>query len=151
MVYSPMWCPWHNVGTWMALTLSHCSRFLKSLDRDSLVYPAHTIGCIVESGWGDRGLQERAMLGDKWYVTARAVNHGISNTMVYSPMWCPWHNVGTWMALTLSLSLSLSLYIYMYMTLLILDMDFLYQFNIGLIAPLFTVSFHDKFEKKNVF
>ena len=38
-----------------------------------------------------------------------------------------------------------------YMTLLIIDMDFLYQFNMGLIAPLFTVSFHDKFEKKMLF
>ena len=34
------------------------------------------------------------------------------------------------------------------MTLLIIDMDCLYQFNMGLIAPLFTVSFHEKFEKK---
>ena len=34
------------------------------------------------------------------------------------------------------------------MTLLIIDMDFLYEFNMGLIAPLFTVSFHEKFEKK---
>ena len=32
-----------------------------------------------------------------------------------------------------------------------LDMDFLYQFNLGLIAQLLTVSFHEKFEKKNVF
>ena len=30
-------------------------------------------------------------------------------------------------------------------------MDFLYQFNMGLIAPLFTVSFHEKFEKNVVF
>ena len=37
---------------------------------------------------------------------------------------------------------------YIYMTLLIIDMDFLYQFNMGLIAPFFTVSFHEKFEKK---
>ena len=37
------------------------------------------------------------------------------------------------------------------MTLLIIDMDFLYQFNLELIAPLFTVSFHEKFEKKMVF
>ena len=37
------------------------------------------------------------------------------------------------------------------MTLLIIDMDFLYQFNMGLIAPLFTVSFHEKFEKKMFF
>ena len=36
------------------------------------------------------------------------------------------------------------------MTLLIIDMDFRYQFNMGLIAPLFTVSYHEKFEKKNV-
>ena len=35
------------------------------------------------------------------------------------------------------------------MTLLIVDMDFLYQFNLGLIAPLFTVSFHERYE--NVF
>ena len=41
--------------------------------------------------------------------------------------------------------------IHIYMTLLIIDMDFLYQFNMGLIAPLFKVSFHDKFEKKNFF
>ena len=41
--------------------------------------------------------------------------------------------------------------IYIYMTLLIIDMDFLYQFNMGLIAPLFTVSFHGKFEKKMFF
>ena len=33
------------------------------------------------------------------------------------------------------------------MTLLIIDMDFLYQFNLGLIAPIFTVSFHGMFEK----
>ena len=37
---------------------------------------------------------------------------------------------------------------HIYITLLIIDMDFLYQFNMGLIAPLFTVSFHEKFEKK---
>ena len=37
------------------------------------------------------------------------------------------------------------------MTLLIIDMDFLYQFNMGLIAPFFTVSFHEKFEKKKFF
>ena len=37
------------------------------------------------------------------------------------------------------------------MLLLIIDTDFLYQFNMGLIAQLFTVSFHEKFEKKNVF
>ena len=30
-------------------------------------------------------------------------------------------------------------------------MDFLYQFNVGFIAPLFTGSFHEMFEKKNVF
>ena len=29
-----------------------------------------------------------------------------------------------------------------------IDMDFLYQFNLGLIAPLFTVSFHEMFKKK---
>ena len=29
----------------------------------------------------------------------------------------------------------------------ILDMDFLFQFNLRLIAPLFTVSFHEMFEK----
>ena len=40
---------------------------------------------------------------------------------------------------------------YIYMTLLIIDMDFLYQFNMGLIAPLFTVSFHEKFEKNFFF
>ena len=34
------------------------------------------------------------------------------------------------------------------MTLLIIDMDFRYQFNMGLIAPLFTVSYHEKFGKK---
>ena len=45
-----------------------------------------------------------------------------------------------------------STYIYnIYMTLLIIDMDFLYQFNLELIAPLFTVSFHEEFEKKMVF
>ena len=27
-------------------------------------------------------------------------------------------------------------------------MDFLYQFNLGLIAPLFTGAFHEMFEKK---
>ena len=37
-------------------------------------------------------------------------------------------------------------YQYMYMTLSIIDMDFLYQFNLRLIAPLFTVSFHEMFE-----
>ena len=41
----------------------------------------------------------------------------------------------------------LDIYIYI-LTLLIIDMDFLYQFNMGLIAPLFTVSFHEKFEQK---
>ena len=41
-----------------------------------------------------------------------------------------------------------STYIYMYMTLSIIDMDFLYQFNLRLIAPLFTVSFREMFEKK---
>ena len=30
-------------------------------------------------------------------------------------------------------------------------MDFLYQFNLGLIAPLFTGSFHEMFEKKKKF
>ena len=40
--------------------------------------------------------------------------------------------------------------IYMYMTLSIIDTDFLYQFNLRLMAPLFTVSFHEMFEKKNV-
>ena len=30
---------------------------------------------------------------------------------------------------------------------MIIDMDFLYQFNLGLIAPLFTGSFHEMFEK----
>ena len=40
---------------------------------------------------------------------------------------------------------------YIYMTLLIINMDFLYQFNMGLIAPFFTVSFHEKFEKKKFF
>ena len=39
----------------------------------------------------------------------------------------------------------------MYMTLSIIDMDFLYQFNLRLVAPLFTVSFHEMFEKKKVF
>ena len=33
------------------------------------------------------------------------------------------------------------------MTLLIIDLDFPYQFNLGLIAPLFTVPFHEMFEK----
>ena len=37
------------------------------------------------------------------------------------------------------------------MTLLKSDMDFLYQFNLGLIAPLFTGYFHEMFEKKIVF
>ena len=37
------------------------------------------------------------------------------------------------------------------MMLSIIDMDFLYQFNLRLIAPLFTVSFHEMFEKKIVF
>ena len=45
----------------------------------------------------------------------------------------------------------LDTFIYMYITLLIIDMDFLYQFNLGLIASLFTVSFHEKFEKKLFF
>ena len=43
------------------------------------------------------------------------------------------------------------IYIYVYMMLLIIDVDFLYQFNLGLIAPLFTVSFHEKFEEKKMF
>ena len=30
---------------------------------------------------------------------------------------------------------------------MIIDMDFLYRFNLGLIAPLFTGSFHEMFEK----
>ena len=34
------------------------------------------------------------------------------------------------------------------MTLWIIDMDFLYQFNLRLVAPLFTVSFHEMFKKK---
>ena len=34
---------------------------------------------------------------------------------------------------------------------MIIDMDFLYQFNLGLIGPLFTGSFHEMFEKKNFF
>ena len=38
-----------------------------------------------------------------------------------------------------------------YMTLLIIDMNFLYQFNLRLIASLFTVSFHEMFEKKLAF
>ena len=33
--------------------------------------------------------------------------------------------------------LDIYIYIWIYMTLLIIDMDFLYQFNLGLIAPLF--------------
>ena len=37
---------------------------------------------------------------------------------------------------------------YIYMTLSLIDMDFLYQFNLRLIAPLFTVSFHEMFGKK---
>ena len=41
--------------------------------------------------------------------------------------------------------LDIYMYIYIFMTLFIIDMDFLYQFNLGLIAPLFTVSFHEKF------
>ena len=41
--------------------------------------------------------------------------------------------------------------IYIYMMLLIIDMDFLYEFNMELIAPLFTVSFHEKLEKKMFF
>ena len=40
---------------------------------------------------------------------------------------------------------------YIYIVLLIIDVDFLYQFNLGLIAPLFIVSFHEKFEKKKFF
>ena len=42
------------------------------------------------------------------------------------------------------------IYTYIYM-LLIIDMDFLYQFNMGLIAPLFTVSFHESLKKKMLF
>ena len=38
-----------------------------------------------------------------------------------------------------------------YVTILIIDMDFLYQLNLGLTAPLFTVSFREIFEKKLVF
>ena len=45
----------------------------------------------------------------------------------------------------------LDIYIYIYIVLLIIDVDFLYQFNLGLIAPLFIVSFHEKFEKKRCF
>ena len=41
--------------------------------------------------------------------------------------------------------------LYIYMMLLIIDTDFLYQFNLGLIAPLFTGSFHEMFEKKLFF
>ena len=37
------------------------------------------------------------------------------------------------------------------MTLLIIDKDFLYQFNLGLIAPLFTGSFREMFEKNFFF
>ena len=39
----------------------------------------------------------------------------------------------------------------MFMMLLLIDMDFIYQFNLRLIAPLFTVSFHEMFERKKVF
>ena len=39
-------------------------------------------------------------------------------------------------------------YIYIYMTRSIIDMDFLYQFTLRLIAPLFTIFFHEMFEKK---
>ena len=45
----------------------------------------------------------------------------------------------------------LDIYIYIYMTLLIIDKDFLYQFNLGLIAPLFTGCFREMSEKKHVF
>ena len=41
--------------------------------------------------------------------------------------------------------------VYIYMMLLIMDVDFLSQFNLGLIALLFTVSFHETFEKKMFF
>ena len=37
-------------------------------------------------------------------------------------------------------------YIYIYIYNMIIDMDFLYQFNLGLIAPLFTGSFHEMFD-----
>ena len=43
-------------------------------------------------------------------------------------------------------SLKCYIYMYIYMTFLIIDLDFLYHFNLGLIAPLFTVSFHEMFE-----
>ena len=42
----------------------------------------------------------------------------------------------------------LDIHIYMYMTLSIIDMDFLYQFNLRLIASLFTASFHEIWGKK---
>ena len=45
----------------------------------------------------------------------------------------------------------LDIYICIYVMLLRIDMDFLYQLNLGLIAPLFTVSFHEMFEKKKFF
>ena len=69
---------WEHEWPWSSVT-AHGSLNLLT---DYLVYPVHTIGLIVELGWGDRGLQERAVLGDKWYVTARAVNNGISNTIL---------------------------------------------------------------------
>ena len=43
-------------------------------------------------------------------------------------------------------SLKCYIYMYIYMTLLIIDLDFLYQFNLGLIAPLLTILFHEMFE-----
>ena len=39
-----------------------------------------------------------------------------------------------------------STHTYIYIYNMIIDMDFLYQFNLGLIAPLFTGSFHEMFE-----
>ena len=46
------------------------------------------------------------------------------------------------------LDIYMYIYIYIYKTLLIIDIDFLYHFNMGLIAPLITGSFHEMFNKK---
>ena len=74
-----------------------------------------------------------------------------------NPIYTSWERSLNAMPRTLSLSIYIYIiyiymyiYIYIYMT-LVIDMDFLYQFNMGLIAPLYTVSFHEMFEKKCFF
>ena len=69
-----------------------------------------------------------------------------SFSIIAHPVNSDWH---TWERLLKCYDKN-STYIYIYMMLLIIDMDFLYQFDLGLIAPL-SVSCHENFEKKKMF